>query len=1013
MSEPLPRPRTRFVGRRRALERIPRLLSEGRLLTLTGVGGSGKTRLALRVAEEAVPGLADEIGWVELAPLDDPRLVTAAVCSSLRVRLAAGMPPLDALAERLRSSRTLLGLDNCEHVVEGCADLVADLLERCPDLRVLATSRQSLGVPGEVTWEVGSLSLPDDAGTDDAGRDDAGADDSAPDDVGIDDTAVRRAARAESVRLFVDRVRAGRPDFELTPGNVGAVVRVCRRLEGIPLALELAAGRVRVLAVEQIAERLDEGLDLLRGSGPGAPERHRTMRAALEWSHDLLPEPEKVLFRRLGAFGGQPSIEACESVCAGGSLERPAILALLARLVDKSLVAVDDRGGSAAYRLLEPVRHFARERLEESGELDRIRRRHTAYYLDLARDAAPGLRGPGRAASLERLESAHDDLRRAWDYAVEAGDGASAGGLARALFWFWQFGGHFGEGRSRSEEALRRLAHAGRDADARAALLYAAGALAWMQGDGEVARTRLEACVADCRERGREDLLSEALRELAGVRLTVGDLTAAAELYEESASRLRAAKRDWDLALALVMLADVRQGLGETAAARELREEARVLFARTGDPWGRSVAHFGLAVDAARTGDLEDARLHAREALALQSDGGDDWNLGQVLALLGEIDARHAHADAAAELLVESLEAFRDVGDRASIAYVLRTLAEVERVRGRTLRAVRLAGAADAREETLEGRYPYALATEEERAETVAALRRAAGAEAFAEEWAAGRAMRLDEAVEFALETSGIRRVEGSGDGPTAALRVSALGPPKVRRGRRRLRAADWTYALPRELLFYLLVQGPRTKEQIGLDFWPEASPDQLRGRFRTTVYHLRRALGGTEWVRYENGRYGFDRSLDYWFDVEAFETSLDLAAEQTDSDARAAASHLERAIELYRGDFLEGETPGPWAEEHADRLRRRYLDALRTLAGLRASEGLHDLAAELYRRAVDRDDLDERAHRGLARSLASAGDRTAALRQLERLERLLRRELDADPSPETLELRARLERPS
>lgn len=987
----LPQPRTRFFGRRRALARVRGLLSEHRLVTLTGVGGSGKTRLALRLAEEAEPDLADEVWWVDLVPLDDPRLVTPTVCSSLEVRLTPGTRPLEALLHRLRSSRALLALDNCEHLVDACADLVAVLLERCLELRVLATSREALGVPGEVAWPVPSLSVPGE-------------------DVGHD-RQIDRAAEAASVQLFVDRARAVRPDFELTPSNVSAVVGVCGRLDGIPLALELAAGLVRVLAVEQIAERLEEGLGLLRQTGRRVPPRHRTMRAALDWSHALLPEAERVLFRRLGAFVGHPSIEACEAVCAGGTLSSSTIVELLARLIDKSLIVVDDRGGSARYRLLEPVRQFAVDRLEDSDELEELRRRHAAYYLEIARTAAPDLRGGGRAAALDRLESEHDNLRRAWDQAVEAGDGRTVAGLARALFWFWNFGGHFDEGRTRSEEALERLAPgSGASAD----LLYTSGTFAWMQGDCETAQDRLEACAAACRGGGHGDLLSLALRELAGVRLTLGDLTAAAELYEESITRLRESGRTWDLALALVVLGDVRQGLGEAATARELRDEGRVLFGRVGDPWGISLALFGLGVGAARAGDLDAARVHGREALTLQRGRGDDWNIGQILALLGEIEDRAGHPERAAELLLDSIETIEKVGDRITLVHGIASLAEVERQRGRTFRAVRLAGAADALGEMLEGSYPYALATEDERARTVKALRRAAGEEAFAEEWARGRSMRLEEAVAFAADGTGPRRVELPGveeDGGAATLHVFALGPPEVYRSRRRLRAADWTFALPKELLFYLLLHGPRTKEQIGLDFWPEASTDQLRGRFRTTLYHLRRALGGKEWVRYENGRYTFNRELDCWFDVEAFESNLDRAAGEMEPDTGAAARHLERAVELYRGDFLEGESPGRWADEHAGRLSRRYLDAVLTLAGLRASEGLHDLAADLYRRALDRDDLDERAHRGLVRSLARAGDRTAALRQLETLERLLRRELDAEPSPETLELRSRLER--
>jgi two-component SAPR family response regulator len=240
---------------------------------------------------------------------------------------------------------------------------------------------------------------------------------------------------------------------------------------------------------------------------------------------------------------------------------------------------------------------------------------------------------------------------------------------------------------------------------------------------------------------------------------------------------------------------------------------------------------------------------------------------------------------------------------------------------------------------------------------------------------------------------------------------VFGLGAPEVFRERRRLRTADWTYALPRELLYYLLLHGPRTKEQIGLDFWPEVSSDQLRGRFRTALYHVRRALGGTEWVQYENGRYAFNRDLSHWFDVEAFESKIDEAEGFLQNDPRHAASLFREALDLYRGDFLEGESPGRWASAHRDRLRRRHLQGLLHLADLRDTEGAHQLAADLFRGAIDQEELSSAAHLGLARSLARLGDRPGALRSLDAYEELLRSALGTDPTPKTAELRSRIER--
>ncbi len=991
MAGTLPRPRTRFIGRRSALARIRALLDERRLVTLTGVGGAGKTRLALELVGSLPREGEQRAVWVELAALSDGGLVASTLCAALDISPAPGTLPIEALTARLGSSRAVVVLDNCERVLDGCAELAVSLLDGCPELRILATSREPLGVPEEIVWPVPTLTLPELERP--------------------DDTSVREALEAESAQLFVDRVRAVRPDFALTPTNVEAVVRLCRRLDGIPLALELAAARARVLAPGQIAERLEDGLDVLRWTGRGRPPRHHAMRATLAWSHDLLEAPERALFRRLGAFAGAVSLEACEAVCAGGGVGRTDILDLLARLVDQSLVVAGDRGGAVRYRLLEPVRRFALERLEASGEKAKLRAAHAAHFAAMAEALAPELRGPDRGAAMARLELEHDNLRAAWDHGAEARDGATLARLARSLFWFWNFGGHFHEGRRRCEGAVA-LARPG--SPGRPELLWASGALAWMQGDHETARTRLEACVTACGEADRKDLLPEVLRELAGICWTLGDLAEASSLYAESVERLPASTAPWDRALAVVVWADVRQELGDDEAARRLREEARALFAGVGDPWGLSLTHFGLGLAAAREGDADAARAHALEALALQRTAGDRWNLGQILTLLGEVEAGEGRLDRAAEHLRQALEAFRAVGDRASLAHVLGCLAAVEEGRGRALRAVRLAGAGSAVAEGCEARYPYALHSEEDGAEALDRLRRTVGEEAFVEEWSAGRALALGEAVALALERAR-RAPPGAASaglgGRTARLRVLALGAPEVYRGRRRLRPADWTYALPRHLLFYFLLHGPRTREQIGLDFWPDATAEQLRGRLRTALYHLRRAVGGTEWVRYENGRYAFDRDGDYWFDVEAFEVDVDLAERCVESDPDRAVDALQRAVDLYRGPLLDGEAPGRWADGPAERLRARYLSALLTLGTLRSAAGAHDAAIALHRQAVACDELNEKAHRALARTLAESGDRAAALRHLDELERLLERELDLEPSARTAELRATLER--
>jgi predicted ATPase/DNA-binding SARP family transcriptional activator len=1047
-SPALPYERTPFFERRRSLVRIRELLAEHRLVTLTGVGGTGKTRLALRAARlEADSGRS--VAWTSLAPVEGPELVAATVCGALEVRPPAGLPPSDALVRQLQGWSGLLVLDNCEHLIDACAALALHLLEHCSALHILATSRERLGVPEEVLWPVPTFEVPNpvpaDGLSDFEERRGVGARRRVASSRATG--SLRDLAEVESVQFFVARARALKPDFELNAENAPAVGRLCALLHGIPLALELAAARIPVLGPAEIVEHLDrgQGLALLRRQDRGGPARHRTMQSALEWSHGLLEEGERRLFGRLGVFAGGATIEMIQAVCTDDPADARAasqILDRLTRLVDRSLVVVEDLGTPARFHLLEPVRRFALEQLAASDERPAVELRHALAFLEKAEARAGGLRGPKRSETLEWFEGEHDNLRSAWDHAVSAEMWLTLARLTRALFWYWNFGGHFAEGRARTDVALDRLQEAfeGQHSTSDRAgeehspgssppaglpdLLWASGTLAWMQGNPGIARKQLERCVVLCREWERNDLLPLALRELAGVHLALEEPDAAAELYQESAERLARptsapeAERDWDRALALSMLADTRTTLGAPEAAEAARREARALFQRVGDPWGLSLAHFGLAVTAARQGELSTARADAHRALELQRTAGDDWNAGQVQMLLGEIEWHTGNLDRARDTLTEGVRAFREVGDHLSLGHTLRALAAVEAERGRSLRAVRLAGAAQALSESVEASYPYGITPEAAFDRVFRKLEASVGDEVFAAEWAFGAALSLGRVLESELagpdrtrSLEGTPVPEGDPSAATARLHVLGLGAPRVFRSGRRLETSEWTYALPRHLLYYLLLNGPRTREQIGLDFWPEASSDQLRGRLRTALYHLRRALGGTEWVRYREQRYAIERADGVWFDVEAFEAGIGEARRCLDREPYRAASRLERAVELYGGELLEGESTGRWASTHRDRLRRAHRDAVMTLAEQRMREGAHRVAADWYRRAIAADDLSEEAYLGLAEALAEAGDRAGALRTLQQYQKLLARELDSEPSREWVELRSRLER--
>src|SRR5215210_5399636 len=367
----LPLELSSFVGREKELAEVKRLLESTRLLTLTGSGGCGKTRLALAVARELAEGFEDGVWVVELAPLADPTLVPQAVASTLGVREQPGRSLTETLSDYLGSKKVLLVLDNCEHLVEACAELAEALLRSSPELRVLATSREALGITGEVAWLVPSLSLPDLRRLPD----------------------IESLPQYEAARLFVERAAAVKPSFTLTEQNAVAVAQVCYRLDGIPLAIELAAARAKVLSVEQIADRLEDSFGLLSAGGRTAMPRHRTLHATMDWSHELLPEEEQILFRRLSVFAGGFTLDAAEAVCAGEELERDEVLESLSHLVDKSLVIMREVGGEGRYRLLETVRQYAREKLSESGEAGQASERHAGYYLALAEEAEPELKG--------------------------------------------------------------------------------------------------------------------------------------------------------------------------------------------------------------------------------------------------------------------------------------------------------------------------------------------------------------------------------------------------------------------------------------------------------------------------------------------------------------------------------------------------------------------------------------------------------------------------------------------
>ena len=686
----LPLQLSSFVGREEELAEVERWLKDARLLTLTGSGGCGKTRLALVAADKMAEGFEDGVWLVEFAPLADPALVSQAVASTLGVREHPGRSLTETLSTHIRHKKMLLVLDNCEHLIEACAALAEGLLRSCPELRVLATSRETLGITGEVAWPVPSLSLPD----------------------------LRRLPEAESLplyesaRLFVERATAVNPTFTLTEQNAPVIAQICYQLDGIPLALELAAARAKVLSVEQLADRLDDCFGLLTAGGRTAMLRHQTLHATMDWSHELLSHDERALFRRLSVFAGGFTLEAAESVCAGEGLEPDEVLDLLANLVDKSLVVAREEGGEARYRLLETVRQYGREKLDVSGEGAEAGRRHADFFGGFAEEAERGLGGPDQARWLTRLETEHDNIRAALSFSLgEGGDAGSGMRLAAALSAFWFARGYLSEGRRWLESAVSRSGPA--TTLARAKALNGAGWLAAYQDEYGAAKAHIEEGLTLYRELGDKEGIASSLVILGSVAaMGQREDIPVADLVEE-AILLRSDLRDWRTVAQLLIL------------------EGRVALAR---------------------GDLERSVELWEETLALYREAKDALGIVMCITTIGLVTLAQGNYESSATLLREGLCLARELDHKTFIQYCIIGLASVAASQGQPLRAVRLWGAADGMSETYGAHFSRAGRAAIDYEGRLAVVRSQLEEAAWTAAWAEGRAMPPEHAVEYALE---------------------------------------------------------------------------------------------------------------------------------------------------------------------------------------------------------------------------------------------------------------------
>jgi predicted ATPase/class 3 adenylate cyclase len=678
----LPTPLTSFVGRDRELARIRQFLEETRLLTLTGAGGCGKTRLAIEAATRLLSSYSDGVFFVELAPITDPALVPSTIAVALGVREEPTRTIKEALENTLRDQEKLIVLDNFEQIL-GAAPLVTELLNASPRLKVLVTSRAGLHLSGEQEFPVPPLRMPDHANR----------------------LPAARFTEFEAVALFAQRAAAVAPDFAITDENAVVVADICARLDGLPLAIELAASRIKLLSPPAMLDRLQHRLALLTGGARDLPARQRTLRETIGWSYDLLERDEQTLFSRLATFVGGWTIEAAAAVANPGSELGVETLDVLGSLVDKSLVRKEADDGALRFGMLETIREFGMDVLEETGEAGNARRRHASYFLAMAEAAEPELMVRDQGW-LDRLEREHDNLRAALRWTIDTGEADAGLRIAGALWRFWQVRDHLAEGRRWTEELLVLPAAAARTA-ARAKALSAAGSLAYWVRDTESVRGPYEESLAIYRKLGDRRGEAEGAYNLGFAYLLAGDLRTAGKHHQRAAE-----------------------------IYRELGDEIRLAFANT-----------ALAMVAAQQGDLKTTGALIGEAQRTFHSAGDLWGIVQTSGLVAMLALRETDYERARPAAVEALDANEALGNTLGFAVSIQALAVLAVRLGRPEAGVRLAGAVDRIKEVAGGEAPPEVVGLEDPREIAKGSLTEGRIAAL---WEEGRAMSLDEAIALA-----------------------------------------------------------------------------------------------------------------------------------------------------------------------------------------------------------------------------------------------------------------------
>ncbi|MQA84261.1 MAG: tetratricopeptide repeat protein [Streptosporangiales bacterium] len=721
-----------FVGRERDMAELRQLLDVTRAVTLCGTGGIGKSRLALHLAGAQVDEYDDGVWLVEFADLQQPDLVVRRVANAVGVVEEADRQLTDTLSAALRPRRLLLVLDNCEHLIEACADICQTLLASCPRLRIVATSREPLRMPGETIWRVPPLSLP-------------------PPNAPLTPEGL---ARHEAVRLFAERAAAARPGFAITAENAEPLARLCGALDGVPLAIELAAARVRVLSVEQIAARLGDRFRLLGNGDRTAPPRQRTLRATIDWSHELLTEPEQVLLRRLAGFAGW-SLEMAEQICTGDDLPAEDVLDLLTALVDKSLIVVDrEVAGEVRYRMLDTIRQYAAERLIEAGEAEDLRCRSRDYAVHTTeRISATGMAlipAPWSVtvASFRRYDCDEDNLRSILGHCLEHGDAEEGLRICTALRPCWVVRGYFTEGGAWFDSFLALDAPEVPPAVRGAALVGRAQIAYHEQDPAQVEERALEG-LALCRAGGDDVGVGSALNVLAEVDLREGRLEHAAARIEEAFTTARACGDAWNEGYALGTRGALAALQGRLREAQRSGEAALAVMRRIDQQWGAARTLSGLGMLAQVRGDHAAARRYYEEALPILREVEARPEIARCLAGIARVALDQGDLALGRTHLTESLMLSHSTGARLSVARGLEAFAALTAREGDLRRTVQLAGAAAALREQV-GSPPMSGARLEG---LLAPARRQLGPPLLMQLWAEGREMPIDEAVACAIET--------------------------------------------------------------------------------------------------------------------------------------------------------------------------------------------------------------------------------------------------------------------